>query len=139
MIQRSVVDYTFQRRAALADLRSGRRGQSEICDAHPYLIRAARFHGDKSDVPCPVCRADHVTLVNYVYGAEWKIGSGQAKTARQVADMSERVSEFNVYVVEVCISCDWNHLLEAFTTGVPIPPKATTPPNATTRSRRLKP
>lgn len=122
MNQRAFVDYTFQRRAALADLRAGRRGHTEVCDAHPYLIRAARFHGDRTDRPCPVCAADHVTLVHYVYGDQWKVGSGQAKTARQIAAMAGRVSEFSVYVVEVCTSCDWNHLIESFITGVPIDP-----------------
>lgn len=122
MDQRAFVDYTFQRRAALADLRAGRRGQTEVCDAHPYLVRAAKYHGDKTERQCPVCRMENVTLVHYVYGDQWKVGSGQAKTARQIASMAARVSEFSVYVVEVCTTCDWNHLIESFITGVPADP-----------------
>lgn len=65
---------------------------------------------------------ENVTLVHYVYGDQWKIGSGQAKTARQIAAMAGRLSEFSVYVVEVCTTCDWNHLIESFMTGVPPEP-----------------
>src|SRR3954471_2416526 len=53
---RSVVDYALVRRAALADLAAGRVARREVCDAQPYLLRAARYHGQPTQEPCPVCR-----------------------------------------------------------------------------------
>ncbi|HYN72355.1 MAG TPA: DUF5318 family protein, partial [Nakamurella sp.] len=41
--QRGLVDYALQRRALLASVRSGRTGVTEVCDASPYLVRAAKF------------------------------------------------------------------------------------------------
>lgn len=131
MIRRSVIDYSLKRRSTLAELFSGRIGTNEVCDAHPYLLRAARFHGDKTDIGCPVCRRDTLTLVHYVYGDRLKLGAGQAKTGREIESMSTRVREFNVYVVEVCRGCSWNHLATSFVTGVdtstPGTPRTPTP------------
>ena len=56
--RRSVVDYSLQRRAVLADVYAGRTGLFEVCDASPYLSRAAKYHGEATDVACPVCRKD---------------------------------------------------------------------------------
>lgn len=49
-LQRQVVDYTLRRRSLLAEVYSGRTGVSEVCDANPYLLRAAKFHGKPSRV-----------------------------------------------------------------------------------------
>src|SRR3712207_3218251 len=51
--RRSVVDYSLQRRALLADVYAGRTGLFEVCDASPYLSRAARYHGEATDEACP--------------------------------------------------------------------------------------
>src|SRR5689334_1307726 len=66
-VRRSVVDYSLQRRAVLADVYSGRTGLFEVCDASPYLSRAAKYHGETTSQSCPVCRKERLTLVNYVY------------------------------------------------------------------------
>ncbi|WP_104529471.1 DUF5318 family protein [Blastococcus saxobsidens] len=108
--RRSVVDYSLQRRAVLADVHSGRTGLFEVCDASPYLSRAAKYHGQPTDVPCPVCRRDRLTLVNYVYGDHLGPVAGQAKTEVELARMDTAQDEFSVYQVEVCRSCGWNHL-----------------------------
>jgi hypothetical protein len=121
VIQRGFIDYTFQRRAVLRELAEGRRSRDEVCDAQAYLKQAAAFHGDPTERKCPVCARTNVDLVHYVFGDRWKVGSGQAKTARQVAEMAPITSEFSVYVVEVCRGCGWNHLLESFVTGIEVP------------------
>ncbi|RZU33779.1 hypothetical protein BKA19_3515 [Blastococcus saxobsidens] len=104
------MDYSLQRRAVLADVHSGRTGLFEVCDASPYLSRAAKYHGQPTDVPCPVCRRDRLTLVNYVYGDHLGPVAGQAKTEVELARMDTAQDEFSVYQVEVCRSCGWNHL-----------------------------
>ena len=37
-----MVDYALQRRSLLADLYANRITTGDVCDAHPYLLRAAR-------------------------------------------------------------------------------------------------
>ena len=108
--RRSVVDYALQRRALLADVYAGRTGLFEVCDASPYLSRAAKYHGEATDQPCPVCRKERLFLVNYVYGDGLGHVSGQAKTEVELARMDAMQEEFSVYQVEVCRSCGWNHL-----------------------------
>jgi len=115
--RRAVVDYALQRRARLADIYAGRSSLHDVCDAHPYLLRAAKFHGQPSGVSCPVCRREQLTEVHYVYGDTLKTVSGQAKAPPELADMARRLREFSVYVVEVCRSCHWNHLTTSFVMG----------------------
>ena len=104
------MDYSLQRRAVLADVHAGRTGTFEVCDASPYLSRAAKYHGQPTDTPCPVCRKDRLTLVSYVYGDNLGTVAGQAKTERDLARMDAAQEEFSVYRVEVCRACGWNHL-----------------------------
>jgi hypothetical protein len=108
--RRSVVDYSLQRRAVLADVYAGRTGLFEVCDASPYLVRAAKYHGEATDLVCPVCRKVELTLVNYVYGEHLGPTAGQAKTQAELARMDAAQEEFSVYAVQVCRGCGWNHL-----------------------------
>lgn len=120
--RRSVVDYALRRRALLADVRSGRTGLFEVCDASPYLSRAARYHGERTEEPCPVCRRERLTIVNYVYGDALGPVAGQAKTGPELDRMDAVQDEFQVYSVEVCRSCGWNHLVASFVLGTPPEP-----------------
>lgn len=119
---RSVVDYALRRRALLADVRAGRTALLEVCDASPYLTRAAQHHGELTDEPCPVCRNQRLTTVHYVYGDALGPIAGQAKTRVELARMHAMQDEFSVYRVEVCRGCGWNHLASSFVLGaVPEP------------------
>jgi hypothetical protein len=111
------VDYALQRRALLANLYAGRASVVDVCDAHPYLQRAAKYHGEPSEVACPVCRKERLTYVSYVYGEELKSSSGQARSAAELPKMATDFGEFTVYVVEVCRSCGWNHLALSYLLG----------------------
>lgn len=115
--RRQVVDYALQRRVVLADLHAGRTTTLDVCDAHPYLLRAARYHGEPTEVSCPVCRKERLTNVHYVYGDELRAASGQAKSVSELHRMGMDHREFTVYVVEVCRSCGWNHLALSFVLG----------------------
>jgi hypothetical protein len=112
-----VVDYALQRRSVLADLYTGRATMLDVCDAHPYLRRAAKYHGEPTDVGCPVCRKERLTHVHYVYGDELRTASGQAKTVAELHRMGMELREFQVYVVEVCRACGWNHLAMSYVLG----------------------
>jgi hypothetical protein len=115
--QRQVVDYSLQKRALLREVYSGRVGTYEVCDASPYLLSAARFHGDPTEDRCPVCRRENVTHVHYIYGDELKQSAGQARSRVELPVLAKSVREIQVYVVEVCRGCGWNHLVEQFLLG----------------------
>ena len=89
--QRQVVDYALQRRALLAEVYSGRVGTMEVCDASPYLVRAAKFHGQPTETSCPVCRKEQLTLVSWVYGDELKHIAGSARTPDELDRMSSLI------------------------------------------------
>jgi len=65
-----VIDYSLARRATLTELFTrGVTSFDDACDAHPTAA-AARFHGEPTRQPCPVCRRENLTHVTYVYGDE---------------------------------------------------------------------
>lgn len=115
--QRGLVDYALQRRAVLAGVMSGRTGVGDVCDASPYLIRAAKFHGVPTEVPCPVCRKEPLTTVYWIYGDQIKHLAGSARSPEELERLAGSVGEFSVYQVEVCRTCSWNHLVASFVMG----------------------
>jgi hypothetical protein len=123
-LQRQVVDYALRRRSLLAEVYSGRTGVSDVCDANPYLLRAAEYHGKTSQVTCPICRKERLTLVSWVFGEHLGPVSGSARTAEELVLLATRYDEFAVHVVEVCRTCSWNHLVKSYVLGAvrPAPP-----------------
>jgi Family of unknown function (DUF5318) len=129
-MRRSVVDYGLARRATIASVLAGRATMTDVCDAHPYLLRAAKFHGEATDRLCPICRSAKLTHVTYVYGDQLGRYEGRVKQGQELAEMAAEYGEFQVYVVEVCQSCAWNHLASSYVLGTGEPP--------TRRSRRAR-
>jgi hypothetical protein len=115
--RRQVVDYALRRRALLREVYSGRVGTYEVCDASPYLRSAARYHGEPTEIRCPVCRREHLTNVHYIYGDELKSSAGQARRLAELSVLAMTYGEVQVYVVEVCRGCGWNHLIEQYLLG----------------------
>ena len=120
--QRGTVDYGLARRSALAALcgASGRHAaltRDDACDAHPYLLRAARFHGEATARDCPVCARTRLVELRYVYGDQLGAYTGRVKSRDELRAMAHEHGEFRVYVVEVCTGCGWNHLVQSFGTG----------------------
>jgi len=115
---RGVVDYSLAKRAALFDLAAGRARQVDVCDAQTYLLRAARYHGERLDRPCPVCRHEGLTSVTYTYGDCFRADvNGRARRTVELAVLARELPEFSVYVVEVCAECRWNHLVTSYVLG----------------------
>jgi hypothetical protein len=121
-MRRSVVDYGLARRATIAAVLAGRTTVTDVCDAHPYLLRAAKFHGEPTETTCPICRKARLTHVTYVYGDELGRYEGRVKQGPELAEMAAEYGEFRVYVVEVCQSCAWNHLASSYIMGTGEPP-----------------
>ncbi len=121
--QRSYVDYTLARRATLEALFTGGASPTDVCDADPYLLRAAKFHGQRTGRRCPVCRREEVVDLSYVFGDELGQYSGRIKSPEQLAQMAREQGEFRVYVVEVCQGCERNHLTSSYVLGDGVPRK----------------
>ena len=120
--RRSVVDYGLARRATLASVHAGHTTVADVCDAHPYLLRAAKFHGEPTETRCPICRKTNLTHVTYLYGDELGQYAGRVKRGPELTEMAAEYGEFRVYVVEVCQSCGWNHLATSYVLGTGEPP-----------------
>jgi hypothetical protein len=116
--RRAVIDYALARRATLVELQRGLVSRTEVCDAHPYLLRAAAHHGLPTTTRCPVCRSDRPLIhVTYAYGDELGESSGRAREQKELVALSLRCADVRVYVVEVCRGCSWNHLVTSYSIG----------------------
>lgn len=115
---RREIDYALARRAVLRDYRRGALDRLDVCDAHPELVRSARNLGVVTSDACPICGAEELREVRYVYGDKLKAPGG-----RVVADPAElrklgrAHDELKCYVVEVCVECSWNYLLRTYLLG----------------------
>jgi hypothetical protein len=110
-----VIDYTLAKRALLRDARLGVLGLTDICDAHPELMRAARHVGEPTQNDCPVCAKEKLVLLAYVYGEDLKADNGRVWSIQAGIKLAAAHDGACCYVVEVCCNCQWNHLSEAFT------------------------
>ncbi|MGH2740146.1 MAG: DUF5318 family protein [Actinomycetota bacterium] len=109
-----VVDYTLAKRALLRDFRRGLVSRLDICDAHPELLRAARYVGENAERRCPVCERRDLRLLAYVYGDNLNRNNGRVWAIPTAMTLAARCRNGACYVVEVCTWCSWNHLAEAF-------------------------
>lgn len=121
---RAVLDHALQRRAALQQLFGGRGLDSDLCEADPYLLRAARHHGEPAGSPCPACKDPGLVTLSYVYGDELGVYAGRIRTAEELTTMARQFGAFSVYVVEVCQRCHWNFLLRTYVLGDGVPRRA---------------
>ena len=117
--QREVIDYALQRRSTLQALRRPGRtlARQEACDADPMLIRAAKHHGEPSNVNCPVCESEDLVNLHYVFGDQLGQYSGRIKRTTELEEMAHEFGEFKVVVVEVCPACGWNHMILSYLLG----------------------
>jgi hypothetical protein len=108
-----VVDYTLAKRSILRDARRGLLSLTDICDAHPELLRAARHVGEQASRQCPVCERDDLRLLAYVYADELKRDNGRVWAIDKALAITASCRNGTCYIVEVCTRCSWNHLAEA--------------------------
>jgi hypothetical protein len=112
------VDYSLARRAVLGALRRGKVQTSEVCDAHPELLRAGKNIGQSIDAECPICSHDTLRWVRYVYGEELKGNNGRVVYPDDwLTQLASTHDQFTCYVVEVCVDCSWNHLVRSYLAG----------------------
>ena len=133
-VRRDVVDHALQRRALLREVFGGglfsTTSPSDVCDASPYLVRAAEELGVATDRTCPICRRVPLREVSWVYGDALGSMSGTARTPAQLGALAATRPDFAVYEVEVCGDCGWNHLVRSWRTGTPGTPAARKAPRS---------
>jgi len=114
---RNVLDYVLARRAVLEELKRNALMTEQICDADPYLLRAAQHHGEQTERKCPICAKSELVHVTYVFGDDLGYQSGRVKSSTELTQMAFEYGHFQIYVVEVCKRCEWNHLYLSYALG----------------------
>lgn len=114
-MRRGRIDYRMQRRAVLAEVRTGMRSVADVRDAHPDLVRAGVHIGMPADGDCPLCGEGELRIVTYVFDRkDPRNRGGRAVPRESLARQHERYGDMTVYSVEVCTACHWHHLVESF-------------------------
>jgi len=110
----AAIDYRLARLATLAAYESGELSRHDACDAHPELIRAAREVGAPTTDLCPVCAAEQLRHVTYVFGPRLPKHGRCISLRGELARIAKRKGQFTAYVVEACPNCAWNHLVRRY-------------------------
>jgi hypothetical protein len=111
------VEYRLVRNAVVQDVRRGRVLQTDVCDAHPELLRAARNVGKPSGEACPICETGETVQVTYVFGPGLPAGGRCPGTVSELRRLRRRVDPVLCYDVEVCPACAWHHLTRKYPAG----------------------
>jgi hypothetical protein len=109
--RRGIVDHRLARRMLINQVRLGRISRTEVCDAHPELIRAARNVGTPTSADCPICEESTLAIVTYVFGHGLPASGRCVTTAKEMRQLRRYPGEQTAYVVEACPECRWHHLL----------------------------
>jgi hypothetical protein len=111
------IDYRLIRKHTVDEFKRGRLSRTDVCDAQPELLRAARNCGRASQQVCPICEEEQLVLVSFVFGPRLPAHGRCITTAKELDRLGRQVTELACYVVEVCSACAWNHLLRSFSLG----------------------
>ncbi len=111
------VEYRLARNNVVREFQRGRLSRSDVCDAHPELLRAARNVGALTPEDCPICQESKVVHVSFAFGSRLPPSGRCLTSGDELAKLSRRMSQSACYVVEVCPECAWNHLARMFVVG----------------------
>ena len=111
------VDYRLARQTTLDLWCRGDLPRHKLCDAQPMLLRNAVECGTRTEEACPVCIGDQLAYVTYVFGPRLPAHGRCISTENELARLNARKSRLAAYVVEVCASCGWNHLVRITSLG----------------------
>ena len=111
------IDHRLTRRALINNFRRGEVSRDTLCDAHPELLRVARNFGRPTRVKCPICVNDQLVTVSYVFGPRLPSHGRFIATRAEVEEFDFRPERFTAYLIEVCRSCSWHHLLKTRVLG----------------------
>jgi hypothetical protein len=113
----AVVEFGLVRRALLAKIAAGVLRPTDVCDAHPELLRAARNVGRSTGEDCPVCGDVELVEVTYVFGARLPSGGTCPTSRAELLKLERRAEPVQCYAVEVCVGCSFHHLARKWAAG----------------------
>ncbi len=111
------VEYRLVRNNVVRDVRKGRLLQTDVCDAHPELLRAARNIGVPTGEDCPICEDAAMVEVTFVFGAGLPPGGRCPGTRRELDRLRRRADPVTCYAVECCPDCAFHHLIRKYPAG----------------------
>lgn len=106
-----VIDYRLVREATIFAYKTGEATRAEVCDAQSELMRNALHCGVPSRHRCPICEANALVEVLFVFGSRLPAGGRCIVTSNDLERIRRSKGRFTAYDVEVCTECGWNHLL----------------------------
>ena len=113
----ATIDFRMLRRAYVERVRAGDVPRHDACDASIDLVRAAHHYGVARRAVCPLCAANELRNVTYLFGPRLPKSGRCITSARSLRTLAARPEQFTAYTVEVCLACQWNHVLEAAPCG----------------------
>jgi hypothetical protein len=113
----AVVEFGLVRHALLAKIAAGTLRASDVCDAHPELLRAAKNIGRSTGEICPVCSDVELVEVTYVFGARLPSGGTCPPSRAELLKLERRADPVQCYAVEVCTGCSFHHLVRKWSAG----------------------
>ncbi len=113
----AVVEFGLVRHALLAKIAAGTLRATDVCDAHPELLRAAKNIGRSTGETCPVCSDVELVEVTYVFGARLPAGGTCPSTRAELLELERRADPVQCYAVEVCTGCSFHHLARKWIAG----------------------
>ncbi len=105
------VEHALLRHQTLDDFRRGRLSKKDICDASSELLRVARSLGEPLEEKCPVCDDHPLVVVSFAFGKGLPKAGRGISSPQELARMRDSQMEMDLYLVEVCTECGWNHLI----------------------------
>jgi len=112
-VRGAVIDFRMLRRAYLDRVLRGDVPRHDACDANIDLRRAAQHHGVARRTACPVCAQHELRNVTYLFGPRLPKSGKCVTSPRMLQEANARAEHFTAYTVEVCVACQWNHVLSA--------------------------
>jgi len=113
----AAIDYRMMRRAFIERVRAGDVSLRDACDAERDLVRAGRHYGTPRRSACPICSRESLRNVTYLFGPRLPKSGRCITSADELRSFDRRPEHYTAYTVEVCLECEWHHLLASVPRG----------------------
>src|ERR1700744_5883981 len=111
------VEYRIIRNGVVREVDRGKLLKTDVCDAHPELLRAARNVGRPTKEVCPICDDGRLVTVTFVFGAKLPPGGRCPGTAAELKALCRRPEPVLLCGAEVCPACACHHLMRKSPAG----------------------
>mgnify|MGYP006095061761 CR=1 FL=1 len=113
----SDVEFRLARKTVINLWKNGKVDEKIICDAQSMLRRNASQCGVSKGESCPICEDGEIFYVTYVFGPRLPSHGRCISTKGELKRLNSRKAQMSAYMVEVCPSCGWNHLVSITSLG----------------------